>query len=220
MSIASEITRIQELRNSLRGKLISMLGIASTADFEDCVDAVCGIGEKGAVNASITAAGQEVAIAAGYHNGSGKVAIHAEERAKLVPENIKAGTTILGVAGSCSTADSVSIQAVKSVIPTKSVQSVTPDSGYDALAGVNVAAIPENYADINGVTAAAADVLSGKVFVDGSGAETAGTMANNGAVNASINGTAVTAYTIPAGYHNGSGSVRLDNTIETALAAI
>ncbi|MBQ8505879.1 MAG: hypothetical protein IJ466_00360 [Clostridia bacterium] len=220
MSIATEITRIQELRNSLRSKLISMLGIPSTADFEDCVAAVEGIAEKGAMNAGISAANQEISIEAGYHNGSGKVAIHADERAKLVPENIKAGTTILGVQGNCSTADSVNIQAAKSVTPTKSAQSVTPDSGYDALAGVNVAAIPDNYADIGGVTAAAGDVLSGKVFVDGAGAESAGTMANNGAINASINGTTATSYTIPAGYHNGSGSVQLDSTIETALAAI
>jgi len=220
LSIASEITRIQELRDSLRSKLVSMLGIASSADFEDCVTAVEGIEEKGAVNSSISTVNQEVAIAAGYHSGSGKVTIHAAEKAKLIPENIKSGTTILGVVGSCATADSVNIQAAKSVTPTKYAQNIRPDNGYDALAGVNVAAIPANYADISGVTASAANVLTGKVYVNSNGTQTAGTMTNNGAVSATFNGTTVTSYTIPAGYHNGSGTVKLDSTIENALKAI
>ena len=55
-------------------------------------------------------------------------------------------------------------------------------------------------------------------FVDG--AEVQGTMANNGAVAETIDGLTETSYTIPAGYHNGSGTVSLDDTIENALAAI
>ncbi len=53
-------------------------------------------------------------------------------------------------------------------------------------------------------TATAGDILSGKTaYVNGS--KITGSMANNGAVNATIapGGT----YTIPAGYHNGSGKV-------------
>ena len=52
------------------------------------------------------------------------------------------------------------------------------------------------------------------------GALKTGTMANNGAVAATINGTTVTSYTIPKGYHSGSGTVSLDGTIEAALAAL
>ena len=48
----------------------------------------------------------------------------------------------------------------------------------------------------------------------------AGTMTNNGAVSATIDGLDVTEYAIPAGYHNGMGKVTLTNAIETALAAI
>ena len=70
------------------------------------------------------------------------------------------------------------------------------------------------------MTAGAADVLASKIIVNADGEEIAGTMANNGAVSATINGTTVTSYTIPAGYHSGAGTVSLDNTIETALAAI
>ncbi|MFT4005903.1 MAG: hypothetical protein QM683_09805 [Lacrimispora sp.] len=60
-------------------------------------------------------------------------------------------------------------------------------------------------ADLDAVTAGASDVLAGKVIVGSDGEPLTGTMPNQGAVNQSlgINGT----YTIPAGYHNGSGKV-------------
>ena len=108
----------------------------------------------------------------------------------------------------------------KSVTPTKSEQSVTPDEGYDGLSQVTVGAIPANFADVTNVTVSPADVLANKVFVDSTGAEKAGTMVNNGAVAATIDGLTVTSYTVPAGYHNGSGTVSLTDDIETALAAI
>ena len=60
-------------------------------------------------------------------------------------------------------------------------------------------------ADLDVVTAGAGDVLAGKVIVDKDGNPLTGTMANRGAVNQSlaINGS----YTIPQGYHSGSGKV-------------
>lgn len=54
-------------------------------------------------------------------------------------------------------------------------------------------------------TAAAGDVLSGKSFVNSSGTLTNGSMTNRGAVTQSLN--AGGSYTIPAGYHNGSGVI-------------
>ena len=81
-------------------------------------------------------------------------------------------------------------------------------------------AIPAEYAEVSGVTAAAADVLANKIFVGADGVETAGTMANNGAVQATIDGLTTTEYTVPAGYHSGAGKVTLTSDIEEALAAI
>lgn len=107
----------------------------------------------------------------------------------------------------------------KTVTPTKSVQEVTPASGK-VLSKVTVAAIPDKYQDVSGVTTTAANVLDGTYFVDNAGALTEGTMPENGAVNASIDGLTTTSYTIPAGHHNGNGKVSLTNDIENALAAI
>ena len=55
-----------------------------------------------------------------------------------------------------------------------------------------------------GGDAVAADVLSGKTFTNDNGSQT-GSMTNNGAVSQSL--SAGQSYTIPAGYHNGSGTV-------------
>jgi hypothetical protein len=54
--------------------------------------------------------------------------------------------------------------------------------------------------------ATAADVLSGKTFSNASGNNLTGSMPNRGAVNQTIT-TQGGQYTIPAGYHNGSGKV-------------
>lgn len=193
MSTQTEITRLQTARNTIRTKLIDLGLVQSTAKLDACATAVEGIANRGAVSATVQE-GDTYTIPAGYHNGAG---------------------TVSGVAGG----GSYNLQS-KSITPTKSQQSVTPDSGYYGLSDVTVGAIPANYADTSIVTAGAADVLANKVIVDASGATVAGTMPNNGAVAATIDGLSVTSYTVPAGYHSGSGTVSLTSDIETALAAI
>lgn len=65
------------------------------------------------------------------------------------------------------------------------------------------------------------DVLSGKTFTNSDGVEYTGTMTNQGAKTASLNCGG--SYTIPAGYHNGSGKVTANSlasqTSATAAAA-
>lgn len=62
-------------------------------------------------------------------------------------------------------------------------------------------------ADFYDTSAAAADILSGKTAYSSNGAVT-GTMVNQGAASGEIS-KADGAYTIPAGYHNGSGTVSI-----------
>ena len=195
------------------------MGLADSADkLEDCVGAVEAIQDNGAVSGNIAEVATPYTVPAGYHNGQGKVQIAAAEQAKIIQGNIKSGVTILGVTGSYA-GEGVNLQE-KSVTPTKAEQTVTPDEGYDGLSSVKVGAIPANYADVSGVTATAADVLATKLFVGADGTETAGTMVNNGAVAGTIDGMTGTSYTVPAGYHTGTGTVTLTDSVEQALAAI
>ena len=94
MSIQTEITRLQGLRNALRAALVA-LGLAqSSADLEDCVTAVEGITNNGAVAGTISNAATPYTVPGGYHNGQGTVDIAPTEKAKLVAGNIKSGVTI------------------------------------------------------------------------------------------------------------------------------
>ena len=56
--------------------------------------------DNGAVNKSISGKSESYTIPKGYHDGSGKIGIDSSEQAKIVPENIKKGVSILGVTGS------------------------------------------------------------------------------------------------------------------------
>ena len=105
----------------------------------------------------------------------------------------------------------------KSVTPTKSAQTVTPTNGK-VLSSVAVATIPSNYITTADATAEASNILSEKTaYVNGT--KVTGTMANNGAVSAKIDGLTTTSYVVPAGYTTG-GTVSLTEDIENALAAI
>lgn len=96
---------------------------------------------NGAVTKTISTKTQEVSIAQGYHDGSGKVSISSTEQAKIIPTNIRDGVTILGITGTMSGTEGARAQA-KTVTPTTAVQNVLPDDGYNYLSQVTVNAIP------------------------------------------------------------------------------
>lgn len=101
---------------------------------------------NGAVDGKITTKAGEYTVPQGYHDGSGKVSIDATEQAKLIPDNIRQGVTVLGVTGSMSGSEDVKAQT-KSVTPTTSEQVVLPDTGYNSLTQVTVAPIPYEETD-------------------------------------------------------------------------
>ena len=71
---------------------------------------------RGAVTLTIDDVDDELAIANGYHDGSGVAKIDATEKAKIVAENIKKDVVILGVTGSYE----------GSGTPTSTAKTVTP----------------------------------------------------------------------------------------------
>ena len=101
---------------------------------------------NGAQMGSIITKTQEVTIAQGYHDGSGKVSISADEQAKLVPNNIREGITILGVEGTMSGSESVVAQA-RTVTPKFTQQVISPEDGYTHLSQVTVYPITVTYSD-------------------------------------------------------------------------
>ena len=101
---------------------------------------------NGAQMGSISTKEQEVIIAQGYHDGSGKVSILADEQAKLIPSNIREGITILGIEGTMSGSESVVAQA-RSVTPKFTQQVISPEDGYTHLSQVTVQPITVSYSD-------------------------------------------------------------------------
>ena len=101
---------------------------------------------NGAQIGSINTKTQEVIIAQGYHDGSGKVSILADEQAKLIPSNIREGITILGVEGTMSGSESVVAQA-RTVTPKFTQQVISPEDGYTHLSQVTVYPITVSYSD-------------------------------------------------------------------------
>ena len=96
---------------------------------------------NGAVSGTISEKAGQYTVPPGYHDGSGKVGIDATEQAKLIPENIREGITVLGVKGTMSGTEDAKPQA-KSVTPSTAAQTVLPDTGYNYLSQVTVEAIP------------------------------------------------------------------------------
>ena len=100
---------------------------------------------KGAVTGTISTKDGQYTVPQGYHDGSGKVSISSTEQAKIIAGNIKSGVQILGVTGSY-TGEAISAQA-KTATPTTAQQTILPDTGYDYLSQVTVAAIPYTETD-------------------------------------------------------------------------
>ena len=100
---------------------------------------------NGAVSGTISTVAGTYTVPQGYHDGSGTVAISSTEQAKIIPGNIKSGTVILGVTGTYS-GEAITSQS-KTVSPTFTQQTIQPDTGYDYLSAVTVAAISVTYTD-------------------------------------------------------------------------
>ena len=141
MSIADKITQLTNIRAAIRTALQNK-GIAAAAahNFSDFAADIAAIATGANLQAKSfrpTAAGATVTPDSEY-DGLSQVTVEGD--ADLVAGNIKSGVNIFGVTGSYAPA-SVNLQS-KSVSPSTLAQTVTPDSGYDGLSQVEVAAAP------------------------------------------------------------------------------
>lgn len=196
MSIETEISRISNAKNKLSVKAKNM-GLGSTEQrgkIEGLAELFDGIEDKGAISLRVKE-GETFDIPAGYHNGRG---------------------TVTGIAGG----GDYSLQQ-KTVIPTKEQQSVTPDAGNYGLSSVTVEPIPDNYQDAHDVSALSTEILAGKKAIGVVPTESGnkitkiiGTMNNNGKFERKLT-SSVTSVEIPAGYHNGEGSVSIKTQSKT-----
>lgn len=100
---------------------------------------------NGAVSGTISTKAQQYTVPTGYHDGSGKVQIASTEQAKIIAGNIKSGVTILGVQGTYS--GEAAVLQSKTVTSSFTAQTVTADTGYDALSQVTVNAMPYSETD-------------------------------------------------------------------------
>ena len=92
-------------------------------------------------------------------------------------------------------------------------------SGYTAhdKSGALVTGTCANDVNSGDATAAAAEVLSGKTAY-ARGSKVTGSMVNNGAITGTI-ATKEGTYTVPIGYHDGSGKVGIDSTEQSKIIA-
>ena len=96
---------------------------------------------NGSSNVTVTGL-SGTSIPAGYYDGSGKAVIDSTSASALSANNIRAGVTILGVEGSLSPEDDLTVGPV-SATPTSSQQVITAASqSLDYITQVTVAAIP------------------------------------------------------------------------------
>ena len=185
-TIAGKIESIED-HSLLASYEASYLGLGDDLKLAPTAIALAGILNKGTIKASVKE-GEAYTLNAGYYEGG----------------------TVTGIAGG----GDYDLETPAAVTPTTAQQTITPSEGYYGLKQVTVNAIPSQYKDTTGTNGTtSADVLDGKYVVTTAG-KIEGSMTNNGAVDVTLTTTTST-YTVPVGYHNGKGTVKVsvDNTV-------
>lgn len=144
----------------------------------------------------VNSAGVQV-IGTMVNNGAVTYTLDTTSTSYTIPEGYHSGMGTVTI-----------ITETQSVIPTEMSQTIDASNGK-VLSSVTVEAIPSKYKDISSTTATADHVLSGDTFINSIGEPTIGTMTDNGAINETLDATK-TSYTIPSGYHNGTGTVSIE----------
>lgn len=110
----------------------------------------------GKQTAAISSKSQVVSITAGYHDGSGTVAIASAEQSKIIAENIREGVTLLGVLGTMSGSEDVKASSIE----------VTPYTTQKIY-------LPNDFGDYNYFSAVTVDAIAYTTTVNAGGGWTA-----------------------------------------------
>ena len=149
--------------------------------------------KPGGTSAPTLTAGKAVTV---WYNGT-NFFIKASAEGDAVAANVLAGKTF------SNDVDTGLIGTIAS----KAATTYNPSTSAQTIAAGQYLSGAQTVAATTG-TSAAGDVLSGKTFNSANGIGLTGTMPNNGSVGTQTLTTEGAEYTIPAGYHNGSGKVK------------
>ena len=97
-----------------------------------------------------------VSITAGYHDGSGSVALGTSDRAALISSNVREGVTILGVVGTMTGSEDVKATSLTATPYTSTASYLPTDLGdynYFSQVTVNAIAYSTTLNDAGGITA-------------------------------------------------------------------
>lgn len=154
-NIATEITRIQNDRNTIRTKLVELGMAESTSNLDTLATAISGITNQGAVSATVQE-GDTYTIPKGYHSGSGKVSITKESKS-VTPT--KSAQTVTPTSG--KVLSSVSVAA----IPALYVD--TTESTTDAASAANILSGKKAWVNGSQVTGTMANNGATSLTIDG-----------------------------------------------------
>lgn len=195
------------------GKVLSAVTIAPIpSQYKDTTDITVTADKVLAGTTFVNGTSDEPIVGTMANNGAfGDVVLTVSNASATVAEGFTTGGSV--------TVKTEAREGETAVTPTKAAQTIEGAEGA-FLSKVVVNAIPDEFQDISGVTATPETVLEGSSFIDKDGVTQDGAMANNGAVNGSVDGLNTVEVTIPAGYTTG-GKVTFDQTaIFNQLAAI
>lgn len=198
LTIQSQITRIMEARNQIRLKLGTGFKLLTdveqqNAQIDRLAEVLEGVTVHPALNVELDPQNLTVQIEAGYYPGG----------------TISADMTFDGEGDA-----NFSLYEATAKDPDKLGFDVELPPGFYGFKSVHVPPIPIAYQDVTSVTAEQEDVLTGTYFVDRAGNSLPGTMPNNGAVNSTIS-IGTPEFTIPKGYHDGTGKIAIDAQTKT-----
>lgn len=147
MSIASQITRLQNIKTAIRNALVNKgVSGASTHDMDDFATDIASIPSGGTYQSktvSPSTSSQTVVPDTGYDALSSVTVNAAPKQSKSVSPSTSSQTVTPdnGYYGLSSVTVNAASKQSKSVTPTTSSQTVTPDSGYYGLSQVTVGAV-------------------------------------------------------------------------------